>query len=394
MLIVLAVHFLLPLQLASAQQSGAQIRTSIASLSTIRDVIYNPDDRQPFNGTITIEPQHFARSSPPTLVVPVVDGMFSVTLLPVDMDSSPSAVYSATFAPRGSGSRWVEIWHVSRSSRLSLSDVRVSQLTTASHGSADPELNSDRAVALPIPITDVAGLSNALNSVINSLTILSSTAASITASVGAIQNAQLIRGEVPNGVINGTNASFTLANPPNPGTLSVSLNGTKLAANRDFSVSGTSLVLATGAVPSVGDLLSADYAIPSPAASSLVSGKFRSITLPIPMSGVSGLSSALNQIGSNLTTLNQEFATANAALAALNCRKLTVGELPSGAINGVNTTFSVSSATAVASTIAVYLNGMRLSPGADYALNQAAIVFLPSSVPQSGDLVAADYCSQ
>jgi hypothetical protein len=68
--------------------------------------------------------------------------------------------------------------------------------------------------------------------------------------------------EVPGGAINGANATFTLANLPNPST-SVALykDGVLLAqgAANDYTISGQTITMNAGALPVTGDTLSASY---------------------------------------------------------------------------------------------------------------------------------------
>jgi hypothetical protein len=108
---------------------------------------------------------------------------------------------------------------------------------------------------------------------------------------------------------------------------------------------------------------------------------------------VAGLSSALNQISTNLGYLGQELTSINAGVAAIPCRKTIVGETPGGLLNGVNTGFTLSDNTAVSSTIVLFDNGMRLTPNLDYTVNQTLITFLSASIPQSGDILSVDYCA-
>jgi hypothetical protein len=65
-------------------------------------------------------------------------------------------------------------------------------------------------------------------------------------------------------------------------------------------------------------------------------------------------------------------------------------ELPTGTINGANATFTLAAAPLTGKQ-AVYLNGVRLNPGAgnDYTISGATITML--TIPQTGDVVLADY---
>lgn len=70
------------------------------------------------------------------------------------------------------------------------------------------------------------------------------------------------------------------------------------------------------------------------------------------------------------------------------------GETPSGTINGTNTTFQLAGAPAPATSLHLYLNGLRLCTGtcanaADYTLSGQTINF--ASPPQPGDQILADY---
>ncbi len=67
--------------------------------------------------------------------------------------------------------------------------------------------------------------------------------------------------EVPSGTINGTNPTFTLANTPVAGTLTVYANGLKQLAGvgNDYTISGNTITFLSGAIPVTGDQLQVDY---------------------------------------------------------------------------------------------------------------------------------------
>ncbi len=169
------------------------------------------------------------------------------------------------------------------------------------------------------------------------------------------------------------------------------LNGIRLTPNLDFSVSGKTISFVKSNTPLAGDSLQADYRFSNN--SSPTSAISRTVTLPIPISGVAGLSPALNQIATNLASLNQQLTALQTAVSSVGCPKVTVGETPGGSVNGSTTTFTLSDSAAVNSTIAVYNNGVRLSLGLDYTLGNASIIFLSVAVPQTGDSLSVDYCS-
>lgn len=70
-----------------------------------------------------------------------------------------------------------------------------------------------------------------------------------------------------------------------------------------------------------------------------------------------------------------------------------IEEVPSGAINGTNTAFTIAN-TPVAGSVRLYLNGVRLRSGAgnDYTISGNTITMLYA--PATGDVLIADYIKQ
>lgn len=64
-------------------------------------------------------------------------------------------------------------------------------------------------------------------------------------------------GEVPSGAINGSNVTFTLANTPTAGSVKVYLNGIRLKATSDYTISGATITMTYA--PDTGSTLLADY---------------------------------------------------------------------------------------------------------------------------------------
>jgi prefoldin subunit 5 len=379
--------FVLQPAVSTLQTSRA---SSPANLSEIRDVVYTPAGN-PFTGKITIEPQHFEHVSPPILVVPVNDGMLRITIVST---SSTIALESYIVTYTGeSGTSWTEVWRVPSGNHLGLKDVRVSApIATSKPVDIGSDPNTAKDISLPLPMADIAGLGAQLNSINTSLATIANTTNGLNSTISMLQSLQIVRNEIPRGVINGSNTTFTLANTPTANSVSVALNGSRLKPILDFNVSGNTINIVTSNTPQVGDTLETDYRFSK--STSSTNAIPRTITLPIPISGVAGLSPALNQIAANLTSLSQELTGLQNAISSLGCQKITVGETPSGTLNGSTATFTLSDSTAITSTIAVYNNGVRLASGIDYTAIQAAINFLPAAVPQSGDILSVDYCSQ
>ena len=65
-------------------------------------------------------------------------------------------------------------------------------------------------------------------------------------------------------------------------------------------------------------------------------------------------------------------------------------EIPSGVVNGVNTTFALRNTPASSSSVVVYRNGIRQTQGLDYSVSGNSIAFSPIA-PLSGDAIQVDY---
>jgi hypothetical protein len=66
--------------------------------------------------------------------------------------------------------------------------------------------------------------------------------------------------EIPMGILNGINSSFTLADVPNPpSSLHVALNGVRLTPAIDYTLSGPVITFIGIDVPNAGDNILADY---------------------------------------------------------------------------------------------------------------------------------------
>ena len=63
----------------------------------------------------------------------------------------------------------------------------------------------------------------------------------------------------------------------------------------------------------------------------------------------------------------------------------------SGAINGVNTQFTLLHAPSPIDSLAVYRNGVLMKHGYDYAIAASVVTFFTGSVPQTGDQLLASY---
>lgn len=81
-----------------------------------------------------------------------------------------------------------------------------------------------------------------------------------------------------------------------------------------------------------------------------------------------------------------------ASFSGVAVADFTFSEAPSGTINGSNDTFTIA-ATPEAGTLQLYKNGIRQRAGAgnDYTLSGTTITFEAGNIPQTGDILLADY---
>jgi hypothetical protein len=66
-------------------------------------------------------------------------------------------------------------------------------------------------------------------------------------------------------------------------------------------------------------------------------------------------------------------------------------EVPAGAVNGVNTVFTLASPPSPAGSLELYRNGLIMRQGSDYQISASTITFFLAAVPQTGDLLLAFY---
>ncbi|MCW5981328.1 MAG: hypothetical protein KIT09_24805 [Bryobacteraceae bacterium] len=67
------------------------------------------------------------------------------------------------------------------------------------------------------------------------------------------------------------------------------------------------------------------------------------------------------------------------------------GETPTGTVDGVNLSFTLSGTPEPAGSLQVFRNGLLQKLGTDYTLNGKTVIFVPASVPQAGDLLQTYY---
>jgi hypothetical protein len=252
---------------------GAGTAWATPPLTTIQDQLFRADGT-PVNGTLLISWEAFVASDNSnipanTLREPVSGGLLRVKLVPTTT-AITTASYTVMYLVDGKLTN-TETWSVPPSG----SALAVRMVRTSTPPVAPPP--SDTA----IQIGDVAGLSDALadrpakgSGYMPGRILVPDTNGDLSGMNGSAD--QCVRGdgslgpcgtnplfidlETPNGTMNGSNASFTLAKAPNPAaSLLLFRNGLLQKAGVDYTLTGSSVSFQPGSVPQPGDLLQASY---------------------------------------------------------------------------------------------------------------------------------------
>ena len=330
---------------------GSTLITTCAlaqSLTEIRDTVLNTNG-SPFTGTVVITWNGFTGPSggtisPLSTSAKIYNGALSVLLVPTTT-ASAGTYYQAIYNSNDGLVTWSEIWQVPPSPiPLNLSQVRQSSNqgggSGGSTGGGGTGSGTIQFATLPIAIGQVTNLSADLASINASLSSLTTQLNTLTLG-SSTTNAIFVDAEIPTGTLNGTNATFSLANPPAPGgSLTLYRNGLIQSNNIDFSVSGATITFNPGSIPQAGDILQAYYRI---------SGAGPTATF-------------------------------------------SDSEIPAGIIDGVNLTFTIATTPNPASSLKLYKNGVLLQLNGDYTLNGSTVTFVNATVaPQAGDKIVANY---
>lgn len=254
-------------------------------LTTIQDSLYKADGA-PFSGFMLIEWKGFEAAdssniATANLTVPILNGVIYAQLAPNANGSS----YAVRYVSNGK-TQFQEIWVVPASpTPLGLRDVRVSLAgpSVGSGGSGstgqDTQVQESAVVGL---LADLAmrpqrgaGYAPSAAVYIDSAGLLEAVSGNLTDCVrvngtsgpcgSAATGPGFTDGETPAGLVNGTNAVFTLANAPSPAaSLALYRNGLLEKQNVDYSVAGNTITFAPGSLPLTGDILTATYRLLNP----------------------------------------------------------------------------------------------------------------------------------
>ena len=333
-------------------------------LTTVQDVLYKADGTK-FEGIATISWQTFEAVDSTTIpaqtiTVRIDSGFMRVQLVPTSNAITPS---SYTVVYNGDGKeQFAESWIIPPSNvPVRIREVRVGGPGSVLGGNLPPP------ALTTVQIADVVGLTAALNirptigtgftpsrtAVINesgaidgALGNLSDcmhvdgSAAPCATGSGSSGSTGFVDAEIPSGTIDGSNAAFALASAPNPpASLQLSRNGLLNRQGVDYTLTNASITFLGPSIPTSGDRISAYYRV------------------GVSLAGVTFIDA----------------------------------EVPTGTVNGTNLAFTLSATPNPAASLVVYRNGLRMQTNLDYSLSGRIIIFPPSFVPQTGDLLMASY---
>jgi hypothetical protein len=259
-------------------------------LTTIQDTLFKADGTR-FTGTLTIQWSTFDATNVGTIVqqsksVTVSNGNLYVQLVPNSTAAAPANVYTVQYQSDGN-QQFTETWSVPPSAAaLTVATVRTGMVTSGG--------GTGTAAGNQTPITEstVIGLVNDLSLRpvkgpgfgTSSVAVIDQNG-QIGAAVGDPGECVYVDGttgpcggaasqffdaESPGGIVDGSNKTFTLLNPPSGSSLSLYRNGLYMSANFDYTLSGNTITFVTGGLPQPGDQLIANYRI-DPSAGNVVS---------------------------------------------------------------------------------------------------------------------------
>jgi hypothetical protein len=297
-------------------------------LTTIQDVLYKADGA-PFNGTLTISWNSFQAADNSAIVmqqltVKVINGNLRVRLVP-SATGTPPIDYSVTYNSDGR-IQFQEMWSVPASATpLRVRDVRVPSTGSAGGGSGagtgGGSSTGTGALTTPIPESQVTGLISDLaarpikgpsfaaggtavvdgSGLVETATGNATDCMHVDGSSGPCGGGapSFVDGDLPTGIIDGSNATFALTAVPSPSTsLSFYRNGMLQKPTLDYTATGNSVQFLTAATPQPGDTLLASYrtSASSGATTSSFAG-FSTTQVLCSGMGVTGSASSLTSLG-------------------------------------------------------------------------------------------------
>jgi hypothetical protein len=385
---------------ATLVASGAFAQTN---LTQILDTITNPDGT-PFNGTVVITWNGYAGSGSGTVSrlstsARVYNGALSVLLVPTTT-ASPGTYYQVVYSSSNGTAQWTETWQIPPSTTaLTLAAVRqtTTQGTGSGSGSGGGTGSGGPYATLPIAISQVTNLASSLSSINTTLTTVQGAATALGTTVSGLSTS-----------VAGINTTVTSQGTTltNLGNTVAGLNTTVASQAASVSSLNTTMGALSSTVTAQGNTV-AGLSTTVGTLNTTVAGQTASVTsLNSSLSGltttVAGNTSSITNVNStvgglstnvtNLTNLVNGLNTTVSTLSAVASSAVFVdAETPVGSINGTNLTFSLANTPAPASSLALFRNGLAMSPGVDYTVSGSVVTFRGVSLPQAGDTLLAFY---
>jgi hypothetical protein len=257
-------------------------------LTTIQDSIYKADGTA-FSGTAVISWMPFdtsdnAKIGLQSLTVQITNGFFHVQLVP-NADATPVNYYTVQYSSDGK-QQFTETWSVpSATASLRIKDVRVAVSTGSSTSGTTGGGVVQPPSQTPITESNVIGLLTDLSlrpvkgstytagraAVVNDSGAVDSAEGNLSdcvhvdGSSGPCFDATQLPGyvdcETPGGIVDGSNAAFTLSATPYPtASLWLSRNGLVQLLGSDYTIqTDGSVLFASASIPQPGDVLLASY---------------------------------------------------------------------------------------------------------------------------------------
>lgn len=315
------------------------------ALTTIQDTIYKADGTR-FNGTVVITWMPFDASDDSkiglqSLTTQIINGSVRIQLVP-NSNAIPVNNYTVQYSSDGRA-QFTETWSVPPSTTpLRIKDVRVTPAASGSTGGSGGGVVTPPSTT-PITESDVIGLltdlslrpvkgsgyanggaamidnSGAIDMVLGNQSDCVRVDGSATTCFDPTQVPSFVTNETPSGVIDGSNATFTLANALSPAnSLALYRNGLLLQAGVDYNVQADgSILFVTAAVPQPGDILLANYQDSSPSSN---------VSSPQVVSQQSSQSSGPQVLCSTAGTATSSSSSASLGSCVIPANTLSVGD--------------------------------------------------------------------
>ena len=245
-------------------------------LTTIQDTLFKADGTR-FSGSIAIHWNTFDPNSGGTIVqqsrtVRIVNGNLQVSLAPNAGAAAPANTYTVMYQSDGR-EQFSEAWTVPvTSAALRVADVRTGVITTGSSPANTAPIVESSVVGLVADLAQRpvkgAGFGTGSVAVINQNGQIETVVGNVGDCVFADgttgpcggQSAVFYDAETPAGLVDGSNNTFTLLNPPGA-SLTLFRNGMYMKAGFDYTLTGGAVQFVSGAIPQPLDTLVANYRV-------------------------------------------------------------------------------------------------------------------------------------